>query len=281
MEKIRLCLGQYAKIPYEPEHMGIRVYCLEELCYFIKENACILEQGLMAEELAKWLETECGLTDLGEEIRKAVNRKISLKAFVGILLSYAGFFNEETAKEILQIIVDNDSLSSYEKRKTKADMLLEKGKYGLAGREYRKLLISLPEEEVLLRGAVYHSCGVALGRMFLFSMAGEYFLKAYELTGKIESYRQYLWTKRLSMTETEYVAFLQEHPEGYEDSLEMEDTLEALQEQWKGTGYAAMLSSYRKEKQGSIGIYENRLGERVEYLKDAYREMADTGKNKE
>ena len=33
--RIRLCIGEYAKNGYEPERMGIKVYSIEELCYFI------------------------------------------------------------------------------------------------------------------------------------------------------------------------------------------------------------------------------------------------------
>ena len=35
---LRICLGKYAKKGYEPEHMGNKVYSIEELCFFIKEK---------------------------------------------------------------------------------------------------------------------------------------------------------------------------------------------------------------------------------------------------
>lgn len=271
---IRLCIGEYAKNGYEPEHMGVKVYSLEELCFFIKENAYLLDDGFVEADLGNWLEKECNLSELGEEIRKAAYRKISLKAFIGIILEYACFFSKEINKEIGNIIENNSSMSVYEKRKAKADALVKRGYYGMAGREYGKLLQILPDEQNILRGEIYRGCGVCLAKMFYFSKAGEYFLKAHRLTGKIACYKQYLWTKRLSMTEEEYVEFLREHEEAYEDSLEMEEFLEELQEQWQHSKQAIILQNIQKEKEmRNIAVYQEKIEQRVEYVKDAYREM--------
>ncbi|MBR4981292.1 MAG: hypothetical protein IKY94_01880 [Lachnospiraceae bacterium] len=271
---IRLCIGDYAKNGYEPEHMGMKVYSLEELCFFIKENAYLLDDGFVEEGLGSWLVQECGLQELGEELQKASRKKVSLKSFVGIILEYACFFTKEVNREIENILVENSSLSVYEKKKARADALVKKGHYGLAGKEYGKLLQMLPDDLTVLKGDIYHGCGVCLAKMFYFTLAGEYFLKAYELTGKITSYKQYLWTKRLSMTEGEYVEFLKEHKEAYEDSVEMEEYLEELKTQWERSHTGMLFAGIQREKElQKIAEYQNKLKERVDYLKDAYREM--------
>lgn len=271
---IRLCIGNYAKNGYEPEHMGIKVYSLEELCFFIRENAYLLDQGFADESLGNWLISECGLQELGEELNKASRKKVSLKSFIGIILEYACFFSKEINHEIENIVVENSSLSIYEKKKARADALVKKGHYGLAGKEYGKLLQILPDDLTVLKGEIYHGCGVCLAKMFYFTLAGEYFLKAHTLTGKIASYKQYLWTKRLSMTEAEYVEFLKQHEEAYEDSVEMEDYLEKLESQWEHSHTGMLFARIQKEKEmRRIAEYQNKLKERVDYLKDAYREM--------
>lgn len=271
---VRLCIGEYAKNGYEPEQMGIRVYSLEELCFFIRENAYLLDDGFIEVQLGEWLSRECNLSELGEELKKAAYRKISLKAFVGIILEYACFFSKEVNTEIENVIEKNNCLSIYEKRKAKADALLKRGYPGLAGREYGKLLQILPDEQTILKGEIYQGCGICLAKMFYFSKAGEYFLKGHKLTGRIVCYQQYLWTKRLSMTEKEYMEFLQEHKEAYEDSLEMEEVLEGLQEQWEDSRQAMILRNIRLEKEmRNIAQYQKMIEQRVEYMKDAYREM--------
>lgn len=273
---IRLCIGEYASVGYEPEDMGIKVYSLEELVYFVRENAVLLDNGFMDEALGQWLTEECKLQELGEELRKASRKRVSLKSYVGILLEYAGFYSKEINNQIENIIVENSSLSIYEKKKARGDALVQKGHYGKAGREYAKLLQMLPEDMTNLRGEIYHGCGVCLAKMFYFSLAGEYFLKAHALTGKIASYHQYLWTKRLAMSEEEYVEFLREHEEAYEDSVEMEEYLEQLGAQWEHSHSGMLLQGIQKEKElRRIAEYQNKLKERVDYLKDAYREMVN------
>lgn len=271
---IRLCIGEYAKVGYEPERMGIKVYSLEELCFFIRENAVLLDDGFMDESLGEWLASECKLQELGEELRKATRRRITLKSYIGLILEYAGFYSKEINEQIENTIVENSSLSIYEKKKARADALVQKGHYGKAGREYAKLLQMLPEDMTILKGEIYHGCGVCLAKMFYFNLAGDYFLKAHTLTGKIASYHQYLWSKRLSMSEEEYMEFLREHEEAYEDSVEMEDYLEELNVQWEHSHSGMLLKGIQREKEfRNIAEYQNKLKERVDYLKDAYREM--------
>lgn len=273
---IRLCLGEYAKNGYEPEHMGIIVYSVEELCFFIRENACLLEEGLMNESLTEWLEKECGLLALAEELKKALRKKVSLKAFVDILLEYTGFFSGEEKKEILLSITENSKLTVWEKRKAKADALLARGQVGLAGKEYEKLLEQLAPQEKELRGRIYHGCGVCLARLFYFRAAGEYFLKAYQENGRLDSLRQYLLSLRLSMPEAEYLNFLAQHEEVYEDSLRLEEELEEWRAGWQESRSAGLLEAIRREKTADSRAYQQKLEERIEYIKDAYREMVQT-----
>ena len=273
---IRLCIGEYASVGYEPEAMGIKVYSLEELIFFIRENAVLLDDGFMDESLGEWLSAECKLQELGEELRKASRKRVSLKAYVGIILEYAGFYSKDINEQIENTIAENSSLSIYEKKKARGDVLVQKGYYGKAGREYAKLLQILPEDMTILRGEIYHGCGVCLAKMFYFKLAGDYFLKAHTLTGKIACYHQYLWTKRLSMSEREYVEFLREHEEAYEDSVEMEEYLEDLSAQWEHSRNGILLQGIHKEKElRKIAEYQNKLRERTDYLKDAYREIVN------
>ena len=271
---VRLCIGEYALKGYEPENLGIKVYSLEELCFFIRENACLLDENFMEIGLGDWLSQECKLEELGEELKKAVYRRISLKSFVGIILEYACFFPTEVNSEIENVVEKNSNCSVYEKRKAKADALVKRGCYGMAGREYGRLLQMLPDQQTILRGEIYRGCGVCLAKMFYFAKAGEYFLKAHRLTGKISCYQQYLWTKRLSMTEQEYFEFLKKHEEAYEDSLEIEGLLEEIQEQWQHSRQAADLRNIMEDKeQKNVAIYQQKLENCVEELKTSYQQM--------
>ncbi len=59
MGRAILCLGQYAKIPYTFEKTKTRVFCLEELCFFLKENAGLVDSSCFTRELADWIGEQC------------------------------------------------------------------------------------------------------------------------------------------------------------------------------------------------------------------------------
>ena len=92
---IRLCIGEYARIGYEPEQMGIKVYSIEELCFFIRENAFLLDDGFVDDSLGAWLMEECKIEDFGRELRNASSKRMSLKNYVAMILEYTCFFSKE------------------------------------------------------------------------------------------------------------------------------------------------------------------------------------------
>lgn len=270
-----MCLGKYAKNGYEPEYMGCKIYSIEELCFFIRENAYLLDEHFVKEDLGIWLQEECGLSDLGGEIKRAGRKKVKLKVFVGILMDYAGLFSSKEVEEIQKSISDNSNKSILEKRKAKADALITKGYFLLAKREYAELLKEIPKQDAGFRGELYHGLAVCFARMFYYTKAGEYYLKAYELTGNISSYRQYLWTRRLTLNESEYMDFLQDHKEAYEDSLEMEEQLEEIKDQWKKSSKGLFMEEIKKQKEKfEWKKHQEMLQEQAEELKSSYREMA-------
>lgn len=271
---IRICLGKYASKGYQPEHMGSVLYSVEELCFFIRENAYLIDESFCKEELGIWLEEECGLKELGEELRRGTRKKISIRNWVGILLDYTGFFEEEEVEEIQRVLSEGSKRTVFEKKKARADALVKKEFYQQALKNYYEILRILPENQRQLEGELYQGCGVCLANLFYYHKAGEAFLKAYHLTGKEESYRQYLWTRRLSVSQGEYLDFLREHREAYEASLEMEEILDQLKETWKESSEGQLLKEIRKKKEEyDVAAYQEMLRERVEYLKDAYLDL--------
>ena len=61
MSRVHLCLGRTASAPYSFDKARVRVYSVEELCYFLKENAYLLDETIFTRGLSDWLYKECGL----------------------------------------------------------------------------------------------------------------------------------------------------------------------------------------------------------------------------
>lgn len=271
---IKICLGEYASKGYSPDYMGSQVYSVEELCFFIKENSYLIDDNFVREDLGEWLEKECLLTELGEELRRGARKQIPVKSFVSMILDYTCFFEEEEMQQIKSIVAANSSRSIFEKKKSRADSLVQKEYYSAALKEYYELLKILPKDSVEMKGDVFHGCGVCFAKMFYFTKAGEYFLKAYELTGKVSSYQQFLWAHRFAVGQEEYMNFLREHQEAYEDSLEMEEILEKLNYCFEKSEKGIQMEEIREKKEEfKLTGYQELLEESVASLKASYLKL--------
>ena len=91
MSKPILCIGRYAENPYHIEKIGRNVYCIEELCYCIVQNAFLLDEDSFDRELFDWIESECCLQKLADELRSMAAKRCSMASLAGTILDYVGY----------------------------------------------------------------------------------------------------------------------------------------------------------------------------------------------
>ena len=167
--KASLCVGEYCETAYNIEELEIRVYCMEELCYCLKENAFLLDMSIMNDKLVDWIGEECRVRELAKQLYPMVHKQGSLSAFVLTILQYVGIYGEEELQAVAQVLKQGSGLSNLEKRKSQIDYMVEKRKYAAAIRGYDMLLETwsdleregreLPAGKV--RAAILHNKGVA------------------------------------------------------------------------------------------------------------------------
>ena len=168
--KASLCVGEYCETAYNIEELEIRVYCMEELCYCLKENAFLLDMSIMNDKLVDWIGEECRVRELAKQLYPMVHKQGSLSVFVLTILQYVGIYGEEELQAVAQVLKQGSGLSNLEKRKSQIDYMVEKRKYAAAIRGYDMLLETwsdleregreLPAGKV--RAAILHNKGVAL-----------------------------------------------------------------------------------------------------------------------
>ena len=184
MGRAILCLGQYAKIPYTFEKTKTRVFCLEELCFFLKENAGLVDESCFTRELADWIGEQCGLPELAVRLRALMKGKEKPEVIVPQILEYAGCFSEKEIQETGQLIRLSADVSLPEKWKARADYFLENRRYAMAIQEYRRILDEEEKRIPSFDGKLYHNLGVAQAGLFLFEKAADSFETAYRLGGQ-------------------------------------------------------------------------------------------------
>lgn len=228
MSNVLLCRGTLTTTPYYIKEACVSIYSIEELCYFVYHNAYMLDDSFVCDSLAEWVAERLELVDVAKMITKVMNNAGALGNLVRILNNEIGYYSEEEWLQLLEDIAGNSRISLTERRKIRADGLLNTGKYAQCLEEYENILRdeSVTDEKLLAR--VYHNLGVCAAKLFLYERAADYFEKAYESYANTESYMEMLCARKMYMKPTEYLNYLAEHRESYEDSLEVERKFELL-----------------------------------------------------
>ncbi len=273
MGRILLCIGRRAENPYFFDKTCQNIYSIEELCYVLGENAYLLDEEIEDKQLVKWIEKECGLTELSENLHILISQKASVAAFVGTIFEYTGYYSKEKETQLESVLKSGRNLNLYERKKAKADSLVKRGKLALAITEYDSLIKEIPEPEKELLAQVHHNKGVAQTGLFAYEYAASEFLKAYELMGDDGNYLAYLAAKRMKLKEQDYIKFVAEHSEAYEMSLSLERQMNELMEQWESAEekeHMDVLFGYKEN--GSKNLYYKEVEKQISGLKQAYRD---------
>ena len=59
----------------------VHIWNIEELCYFIRENAWIMEPELLTKELIDWVAQQCGLPKLAVLLNDSLKEEDCVTAF--------------------------------------------------------------------------------------------------------------------------------------------------------------------------------------------------------
>ena len=288
---MRTCIsiGDYTTTPYCIPGLEIPVYCVEELCYCIRENAFLLDRSLMSDELVKWIEDECELSELADNLFPLIHRQGSLSTFVTMILEYVGLYDGAVIRDVEQVLKRGAGLSGIEKRKRQIDYMVEKKKYVTALKGYDALLAKWDEQSGEHRGisgnvsaelpaaevkaAIFHNKGVALAHMMRYAQAAECFLQAAEVSRRVSEYVAYLAAKRMELSEGDYIAFAAGLSGDYDSALQLEKTLERVQRGWEEQVSYKRLAARKSWREESDWQKYHEENERLtQVLKDNYRD---------
>ena len=274
--RVSVCVGDYAKKPYCVPGLEVNVFCLEELCCCLKENAFLLDLSLLNDNLLEWIGKECGLAEFARELHPYVHKQGSLSSFVSAILKYVGFYGAGVIRETEQLLKQGSGLTGMERRKSQIDYLVKKKRYKPALKGYEELLQgweALSARETGQQPAagflasVWHNKGVAYVGMMRYGAAAECFRQAIDLGGDDDCCLEYLEARRRELAQEDYVALVAEQGELYRHSLELEKKMEQASQEWEQHPDYLRLCS-RRELGEKVEEEDQRL---VQALKESYR----------
>ncbi|MBE5937868.1 MAG: hypothetical protein E7265_07540 [Lachnospiraceae bacterium] len=140
MGRLILCAADVAKEPYTMPVSGVKVYSIEELCYYLYQNIYEITPDYFDEKLVLWLNHQLGMKVIAEKLETLLEIDGSLKDIVISILCSCDYYSEDEIKALLGVLTEIEHLPYHGKQKQKADMYLRYGRYVLAKKEYDKLL---------------------------------------------------------------------------------------------------------------------------------------------
>lgn len=273
MSMIILCIGSYAQTPYWVDRSELNLYSIEELCFYIRENVVLIDKDFMDIRLTEWVEQECGLPELGQELLSCIRQKASLTVFINTILRAIRYCTEEEIKEINRQLLENADMNNWEKRKNRIDFYYKNGKYAVALREYEVLRNELGKEDMKLAARISYNIGTIYAHLFIFDMAAESFLRAYKEDENEERFFAYLAAKRMLLSDKDYIDFVAQEISHYDISLQLEKTIENLNLLWEESEEKHMLDELQEwRKSQRVKEYYDAIEQLTNQQKDKYRE---------
>lgn len=191
MNKVWICQSKIAGIPLYLPEQRVNLYSLEELCYYLCQDAEVIEEQFFDEKLVLWLERELELTELCERLREGIAQGKRGFWCMEVILWESGYYTKEEIEKVMETVSRIVQAKPEERKKLRADRMLQEGRYKVALQEYQQLVLK-DNPDKLLASHIWHNMGTAYARQFLFERAAECYEKAYTMGRMEESRQQYL-----------------------------------------------------------------------------------------
>ncbi len=167
--------GKEARLPYEVEELDLRLYTIEELCYYIYHHVPLIGDDFINDHLLTFLRKELALPEIADKIERFYNAPSDLDATLLMLLSEVGFYSDQELMEFKSRLVVRRRKNGPERMLMKADSLYAKKRYAKAIRLYRVLAADRGDVRVTpeLRGRAFEAMADCYGHMYAFDRAIE------------------------------------------------------------------------------------------------------------
>ena len=270
------CIGQYTAVPYRIREVGLSIYSVEELCYYIRENIFMLDPDFFNEELTGYIRSELLLPELADMLEFYMAEGKGLPELIEILFSETAYSSRQELETLCNAASMSASLKTHERHRIKGDFLMKCGRTALAVLEYSAALSSMDREEFPADAArLSHNIGVAYASMFFFDRAADYFEESWNLDPEaMDSLEQYLSAKRLALGEEGYRQFIDENS-FLQDILDKVDSdfQAAMEKSIRRADFRAIQTAKKMRDAGESIAWQRRIGEVLSEWKGEYRRL--------
>lgn len=201
-----LCQMKPAAKPYYIESISTNIYSIEELCFYLYENICLIDHTIVNEALCDWIRDELGLKKLYRQLYEQLEKQEGIGYFILPIFRETGYLTAQQMRDMQEKISKLEVQPEDVRQKLKADYLVKCGMYNNAMHEYYQILQRKGPGNLGAQfyAEIWNNLGCAYARMYLFKEASDCFLKAWKLVRTKEILRKYVSTLPLYMPKEQY-----------------------------------------------------------------------------
>lgn len=201
-----LCLRRQAEKPYYIENIRTGIYSLEELCFYLYHNICLIDDTIMNEGLCDWIRDELGLARLYRQLYAQLEKKDGAVFFIMPIFREAGYLFQQEMREYQERLAKLEVQSEDMKQKLRGDYLVKEKMFARAIREYDQILSRRNPGKLGTQfyAAIWNNLGCAYAGLFQFEQAAQCYQESYSLMKTKETFRKYVSALPLFLSEEEY-----------------------------------------------------------------------------
>lgn len=268
MSYIIFCKGKRAEKPFIVGDLKLRLYSMEELCYYVYSNVSLCDKELLHKELPAWIEVQCGLPDLAESLRIVLEKDPRPERVAAQIFAYTDFLNKQERDAVCERIRKYAQLGYNERRKMRADYFYLDGKYKEAIKDYEDMLEQNAYDDSKMKHHLLYNIGCCYGAMLYYDIAYGWFLRAAQMDiAKGEDVLAALYVKRMSLSDNEWDDYLEKHPEMATFVPAMEKQMHEIKKQWEESVEAKEVRALQIHEHGRNKVYYEEMDRLLELWK--------------
>ncbi len=276
MGKLILCSGVRTNRPYGFASTGVRVYSIEELCYYLYHHVYLIEEDMLCEALFQWIGTELKLSDRADKLRLLKKQKADIKTMITVILCSADYYTEYEIKSLLKMLDEIIGMPFIKRSCIKAKKYLKNRQFTEAVEEYDRILnlkevTELTPEEY---GDILHNLAVAKVHITGLKEASQLFYQAFERNQREDSLRQYLYSLQLSGNDALYHEKMDEYQISEELHESVASYLDQINEKAKTSELMSEVQHLKQRKaQGRMSEFYKEMNEMIASWKAKIRQI--------
>lgn len=207
-----LCQVKRASKPYYIENIRTPIYSIEELCFYLYENICLIDETIVNEALCDWIRDELGLKKLYRQLYEQLDKQEGIGYFILPIFREIGYLTPDMLREVRDKLNRLEVQPEDSRQKLKADYLVKCGMYTNAMHEYYQILQRKGPGKLGAQfyAEIWNNLGCAYARMFRFEEAADCFFRAWKQVRTKETLRKYVSALPMYLSKEEYKKKLRE-----------------------------------------------------------------------